>query len=89
MHATPVRTVRKDPHQVLYRLDPPATWGDDYTTVHVVVSAVHAPYSGPETYVFPADPDGAILDWAELEGSYRGGLDHAEALQGAGYEVTA
>lgn len=56
---------------------------------HVVVSATVVPYSGPETYIFGADSAGKIIDWAELSGSYRGGLDHAEALRGAGYEVTA
>jgi hypothetical protein len=54
---------------------------------HVVVSAAVAAFSGPETYIFPADASGKVSDWGELEGSYRGGLDHAEALFGAGYEV--
>jgi len=46
--------------------------------------------SGPETYIFPAKKSGDIFevaDWGELNGSYRGGFDHAEALKGAGYEV--
>lgn len=46
----------------------------------VVVSAVNAPFSGPETYIFPGDEDGKVTDWGELDGSYRGGLDHEEAL---------
>lgn len=54
---------------------------------HVIVSAANAMFSGPETYIFGADSDGKILDWGELEGSFRGSLDHARALENAGYEV--
>ena len=68
----------------LYKLDPPL----DGSVAYVVVSATVAMFSGPETYIFPADSDGEITDWGELEGSYRGGLDHAEALANAGYAVT-
>jgi hypothetical protein len=53
---------------------------DDQGFDHVVVSSVVA-YSGPETLIFPADEYG-ILDWLELAGSYRGGLDHLQALEG-------
>lgn len=67
----------------VYRLDPPLN-GVDY----VWVSATST-YSGPETYIFASDADGAVLDWGELPGSFRGGLDHAEALRGAGYEVVS
>lgn len=57
----------------------------------VIVSATVALYTGAETYIFPAtvgsleedDPS----DWGELEGSYRGGLSHADALEGAGYVI--
>jgi hypothetical protein len=76
----------------LYRLDPPVAdtaWGGNPndTFEFVRVSATVVPGSGPETYIFPADETGAVIDWGELPGSYRGGLDHAEALRGAGYEV--
>lgn len=82
----------------LYRLDPPMQVESyDYETdtsvlgvvPYVVVSAVNVPYSGPETYIFPADESGKVLSWLEMEGSYRGGLDHAEALKGAGYDVVS
>ena len=53
---------------------------------YVIVSAM-AMYSGPETYIFPADEAGKVTDWGELDGSYRGGLDHDAALTGAGYTV--
>lgn len=81
--------------QLLYKLDPPLEWmgwGEDeedqpQSTEYVIVSAVDAPLSGPETYIFAADAEGNITDWGELEGSYRGGFDHEQALAGAGYEV--
>jgi hypothetical protein len=73
--------------------------GDDYlaggTEAHaeyVIVSAVVA-YSGPETYIFPARtsterPGGfESINSLELPGSFRGSLDHAQALNNAGYRV--
>lgn len=61
--------------------------GTDEIFSHVVVSATVAPYTGPETYIFPANADGKVEDWGELPGSYRGGLDHEQALRNAGYEI--
>lgn len=54
----------------------------------VITSAVDVPYSGPETYVFPANEEGEIISWAELVGSYKGKLDHKLALYYAGYSVS-
>lgn len=74
----------------LYKLDPPME--DEYVDgpiEHVVVSATIAMFTGAETYIFPADAEGEITDWGELDGSYRGGLDHEAALSGAGYEVVS
>ena len=62
--------------------DPPAK-----TTKLVVVSAANVMFSGNETYIFPSNEKGEIIDWGELEGSYRGGLDHTEALRNAGFEI--
>jgi hypothetical protein len=53
----------------------------------VIVSAVDAMFSGPETYIFPATEDGEAKSYTEMDGSFRGGKDHAEALRGAGYEA--
>jgi len=83
--------------QHLYRLNPPlansTSWTDDaeYTDYnHVVVSANTFPGSGPETYIFGADPTGEITNWSEqYPGSDRGHLNHAKALREAGYEVTS
>lgn len=83
----------------VYALDPPMpvhVWGADHgdectcaPTSHVWISAAVVPYSGPETCIFPCDADGDVTDWGELDGSYRGGLDHEAALESAGYEVSA
>src|SRR5690349_19484746 len=80
----------------LYRVEPPLrydTWGDEdkdqeAATGYVIVSAADVPFSGPETYIFAASEAGDVLDWGELDGSFRGGLDHREALSGAGYEIS-
>ena len=66
----------------LYRVTPPLD-GNDY----VAVSATVAPFSGPETYIFAADKAGKVTSYSELEGSFRGGLDHEAALAKAGYQV--
>ena len=70
-------------HANEYQLDPPL---DGHT--FVIVSATVVPYSGPETYIFESDGNGVITGWMEMEGSFRGGLNHAEALENAGYEIT-
>lgn len=76
----------------LYRLSEPVPYGwnkDAGTTKYVVVSAVVAPYSGPETFIFPADKDGKILLWAEMDGSFRGALDHEAAIRNAGWTLAS
>ena len=73
----------------LYRLNPPMPydWEGEEFTEYVVSSAVVAPFTGPETYLFPAGPSGKVLDWGELEGSYRGGLNCDQAVRNAGYAI--
>lgn len=66
--------------KAVYRLDPPLE-GHTY----VYVSAVDAPFTGPEVYIFPCDEHGEVAVFSELDGSYRGGFDHRKALEGAGY----
>lgn len=66
----------------LYEMSPPL---EGHT--FVVVSAVIAMFSGPETYIFPANEKGEIEDWGELEGSQRGTLSHSDVLRELGYEV--
>jgi len=71
---------------VLYELDEAITYrgnnDEDEKTNFVIVSAVVAPYTGPETYIFPSNEAGAIVDWCEISGSYRGGLCHTKAMEG-------
>src|SRR5678810_1244150 len=47
----------------------------------VVVSATSLMFSGPETFIFHADQDGEVISWSELEGSFKGSLDHQKALE--------
>jgi hypothetical protein len=55
----------------------------------VIVSAVDALFSGPETYIFGATveslEENRAADYLELDGSFRGALDHERALRNAGY----
>lgn len=79
---------------ILFRMEPPLE-GHRY----VVVSAIDPkPPEGlnslrytdmfqPETYIFGARPDGTVLDWRELPGSFRGSMDIPLALAQAGYEI--
>lgn len=70
-----------------YRLSTPL---EDYLgemkSSYVIVSAVTLD-TGPETYIFPCDSHGQVVRFREMRGSFRGGLDHEEALNNAGYEV--
>lgn len=76
----------------LYKVSEPVPYGNKVngsvqrTTDYVVVSATNV--VGPETYIFPADRMGQVLDWGELPGSQRGTLSHRAALESAGYEVS-
>jgi len=54
---------------------------------YVVVSAANVPWSGPETYIFPANEKGIISRHDEQKGSFNGALDHKRALVNAGFEV--
>lgn len=70
----------------LFRLDPPLDDGDT-SYEYVIVSGVVAMFSGSETYIFPARADGEAINMRELDGSFRGDIDHAKALRNAGYEI--
>ena len=63
--------------------DPPAR-----STRFVVVSAIHGMF-GAETYIFPANASGAVVDWGELNGSGKGSLTHEWVLKDAGFKVVA
>lgn len=79
----------------LYRLDTPIAQTrytdvgeEEITHEYVVVSSANVPFSGPETYIFPADKDGNVVNWSELSGSVRGDFSHEETLARAGYTVS-
>lgn len=79
----------------LFQLSEPMPWDYDWETEQnkaltsfVVVSAASMMFSGPETYIFPANEAGEVINWGELEGSYRGGLSHRAALLNAGYVIS-
>ena len=73
----------------LYRIFPEVAYDADgvkHTTNYVVVSAVHD-HLIHETFIFPADESGSVIDWGELDGSLRGTTSHQKALEGAGYKL--
>jgi len=67
----------------LYNLIPPLKWEGGETNF-VVVSYLP---DIPETYMFPSDSEGNVIDWGELDGSQKGDIPHSFVLREAGYEV--
>jgi hypothetical protein len=65
----------------LYKLSKPLK-GYDY----VAVSAAWF-YAQVETYIFPSNENGEVVDWGELPGSQCGVYNHETVLNDAGYEV--
>ena len=78
-------------HASLYGVLPGVAYDADgvtHTTNYVIVSAVHD-HLIHETFIFPADESGSVIDWGELDGSLRGTTSHRKALEGAGYKLVA
>ena len=77
-------------HASLYGVLPGVAYDADgvkHTTNYVIVSAVHD-HLIHETFIFPADESGSVIDWGELDGSSRRkAISHQEALEGAGYKL--
>ena len=77
-------------HAALYRIFPEVAYHADGvmpTTNYVIVSAVHD-HLIHETFIFPADESGSVIDWGELDGSSRRrAIPHQEALEDAGYNI--
>lgn len=85
-------TSRTGAIQKLWLLSAPvsvSSWlnNSDEPTEFVVTSAVIALHSGPETYIFPSDSSGEVTRFIEMDGSYRGGLNHEQAILGAGWVI--
>lgn len=74
-------------HAALYKLSTPVNIHDGKKTTYVVCSTVDATFTGWETYIFPANKKGEVLDWLELDGSQRGTTSHIEVLNAAGYTL--
>ena len=74
-------------HAALYKLSNKVTYDDDKTTRFVVCSTANVMFTGMETYMFPADKLGKVLDWLELEGSQRGVVSHEDVLNNIGYTI--
>ena len=78
-------------HASLYGVLPGIAYDVDgvmHTTNYVIVSAVQDHLIN-ETFIFPADESGSVIDWGELDGSLRGTTSHRKALEGAGYKLVA
>ena len=74
MKATFLRKIEGFEDGRLYELQPPR--GE---LQFILVSGIANAW-GTETYIFPANAEGKITDWGELEGSFRGAVDHERAV---------
>jgi len=82
----------------LYRVEPAMKYWkwegqerEEAEVEYIVVSGINGIYrltSDPETFIFPADESGMVVSWGELDGSFRGGVNHEQALANAGYSLT-
>ena len=76
-------------HAALYQLSEPLEDYDGDSHEWVVVSSANIPFDGScETYIFPANSEGIVLDWGEMTGSTKDVYQHATALVNAGYTAT-
>lgn len=41
----------------------------------------------PETYLFAANEDGEVIDWCEMEGSFKGAYNHEEAMNNSNFPL--
>lgn len=78
--------------QKLWKLSERVKYSNEWDEVEkytefVVTFAAAVLFSGPETYIFAADENGEILSWSEMDGSFRGDLNHEQAIKNAGWIV--
>lgn len=88
--------MRDDGDARLYRLsEKPEGCESEFVVVSAVPSLIPAGKAkyiapgNPETYIFSSDENGVVRCWGELEGSFQGGMDHARALRGLGFEIVS
>ena len=74
-------------HAALYKLSDSVKYDNKKTTKYVICSTANAMYSGIETYIFPSNKSGKVMEWLELDGSQRGTSSHEEVLENAGYQI--
>lgn len=74
-------------HATLYKLSEKVKYANNKTTSYVICSTVNAMFTGIETYIFPANKSGEVLNWCELDGSQRGTTSHETVLEDAGYKL--
>ena len=72
---------------MLYEVNPPMKDYEGKKHKYVICSTVDAMFTGIETLIFPADKEGKLISWSELDGSERGTISHERVLQNAGYEL--
>jgi hypothetical protein len=75
--------------QELWSISPPVKFyhrGKVCTADFVVVSAVVTFGSGPETYIFPSDRNGEVINWGELPGSQRGTMNHEATIMNVNHD---
>lgn len=95
-------TSRTAAKQAALDCDPPIKDHDGVAYRFVLISSVVAPFTGPETYLFPlreavqGDKPGdlcaidikyAVVSYGELPGSERGETTHRELMERLGYEL--
>jgi len=81
---------------ILYKLSEPIGFDIDYETDkpeaftdHVVISTVYVGYSCNrwETYIFPATPEGKVINWGELPGSMNYEQSQEAVISRAGWKL--
>lgn len=86
------RTSPTGADQVIWSVTPAVNWGGTWegsksgTADFVLTSAIDAMFSGWETYIFPCDKDGEVVDWGELPGSFRGPPNHEAAIMNLNHD---
>jgi hypothetical protein len=70
----------------VYRMNPPIK-EDETEYEYVLISKIRAPFTGPETYMFPCTKEGTIIQWREMDASRHGEWTHEQILAEAGYEI--
>jgi hypothetical protein len=73
----------------LYRVDPAMETYRGDSHEYVIVSAIHSAFDTgrSETFIFPANEHGDVVDWVEMPGSRRGVFDCEGVLEELGYTI--